>query len=203
MTRRALVALPVAALAVALLASAGQIGDAGAATSCVRHAKRVVLHVKRQGKVRRVVHLKHWWTCQEAAAPSASPTPPAATAPGAPSPPTETPTTKPTEPEPEANAIGVAADDHGGVKSYTLSRQTVRAGRLTVQLNNKGEDPHDMDMQRVGPAGEPLGEVVEIPVTGPGEQKTQSFEVEAGRYRMWCNLYHHAAEGMEATITVE
>jgi len=31
-----------------------------------------------------------------------------------------------------------AADDRGGVKSYTLSRQTVRPGALRVQLQNKG-----------------------------------------------------------------
>ena len=57
--------------------------------------------------------------------------------------------------------------------------------------------------QRVGPSGEPLGEPVEVPVTAPGEQKSAAVEVEAGQYRMWCNLYNHAKEGMEATITVE
>jgi len=27
--------------------------------------------------------------------------------------------------------------------------------------------------------------------------------VEPGRYRMWCDLFSHAKEGMEATVTVE
>jgi plastocyanin len=89
------------------------------------------------------------------------------------------------------------------VKSYTLSRTTVRPGNLTVQLQNKGEDPHDMDIQQIGPSGEPLGEVVKIPVTEPGTNTDVKVPVEAGRYRMWCDLYNHAKEGMEATVTVE
>jgi plastocyanin len=206
--RRALGAFAVAAFAVALLASGRPTDDAHAATACVTHTKRVVKHVKRRGRSRRVVRIEHHRICRKVAAPNqpapATPTTiePAASSPtpATPTPPSEPPVVSP---EPEANALGVAADDHGGLKSYTLSRQTVRPGQLTVQLQNKGEDPHDMDMQRIGPAGEALGEVVEIPVTGPGEQDTVPVTVEPGRYRMWCNLFHHAEEGMEATLTVE
>jgi plastocyanin len=214
--KRALAALAVAVLAVALVASGRPTTDAHAATTCSTHAKRIVKHVKRHGKRKRVVQIKRYRVCKPASAPeSAAPTPitpaPAPTptlAPVTTAPPIEpvdpgpAPTPEP-QPEPEANALGVAADDHGGVKSYTLSRRTVRSGRLTVQLQNKGEDPHDMEMQKVGPGGEPLGEPVEVPVTGPGEQKTQSVTVEPGTYRMWCNLREHAKEGMEATVTVE
>ncbi|HEY2052563.1 MAG TPA: hypothetical protein VGH14_01360 [Solirubrobacterales bacterium] len=186
----------------AALGFARPVGQADAATTCVKHTKRVVKHVKRHGKRTRVVRLKHFWTCREVVTPT-PPTPAPAPA-GAPAqtPPAAPPATTP-EPEPEANALGVAADDHGGVKSYTLSRQTVRSGRLTVQLQNKGEDPHDMEVQRIGPEGEPVGEVVEVPVTEAGEQKTASLTVEAGEYRMWCNLFNHAKEGMEATVKVE
>jgi plastocyanin len=217
--RRVLGALAVAVLAVALVVSGRPATDAHAATICTRKAKRVVKHVKRHGKSRRVVQIKRVKVCRPVATPTPAPAPSTPAPTPSPSPtsapvlttplvepivPGPAPTPQPeTEPEPEANALGVAADDHGGVKSYTLSRQTVRPGRLTVQLQNKGEDPHDMEMQKVGPKGEPLGEPVEVPVTGPGEQKIQSVQVEAGTYRMWCNLYHHAEEGMEATVTVE
>lgn len=200
--RRALTVLGVAAIALGLFALARPTADA--ATTCAKHTKRVVKHLKRHGKRTKVVRFKHYWTCEEVAAP--------APAPSSPAPPTTTP--PPSEPvppdrgpapvpEPEANAIGVAADDRGGVKSYTLSRQAVRSGSLTVQLQNKGEDPHDMDIERIGPSGEPLGEVVKIPVTEPGQNTNATVTVEAGRYRMWCDLYSHAKEGMEATITVE
>ncbi|MBS1887735.1 MAG: hypothetical protein JSU06_11170 [Actinobacteria bacterium] len=211
MSGRGIVAFVVLAVALASLAGGRPTGDAHAATICVKHTKRVVVHVKRHGKRTPVVRVRHYRTCR----PGSSSDGPGSTTPGGVTPPSTSAPTPPGEapappsgppagePEPEANAIGVAADDHGGHKSYTLSRQTVRPGALTVQLNNKGEDPHDMSMQKVGPSGEPLGAIVEIPVTAPGEQKTKSVEVEPGRYRMWCNLYHHAEEGMEATITVE
>jgi plastocyanin len=215
-----------ALLAVATIALVARPGaEAGAATTCTKHAKRVVTHVKRRGKSKRVVRIRHFRTCKPVATPAPTPAPspvPSAPspAPATPSPaaapstttpliepifPEPTPPLPPTQPEaePEANALGVSADDRGGVKSYTLSRQTVRSGRLTVQLQNKGEDPHDMEMQKVGPGGEPLGATVEVPVTEPGEQKTQSVTVEPGTYRMWCNLREHAKEGMEATVVVE
>lgn len=179
--------------------------QAHAATTCAKHTKRVVKHVKRHGKRTRVVRFKHFWTCQEVATPAPAPAPSSAAPvttdpPGEPIPPDAGPA--PT-PEPEANALGVAADDRGGVKSYTLSRQTVRSGQLKIQLQNKGEDPHDMDIQRLGPSGETIGEVVEIPITEPGENSDATVTVEPGRYRMWCNLFSHAKEGMEATVTVE
>jgi plastocyanin len=201
--RRGLAVVGVMALALGLFAISRP--SAHAATTCAKHTKRVVKHVKRHGKRKKVVRLKHYWTCQEAVTPAPAPSSPAPTpsSPPVQAPPVESPPIATPTPEPEANALGVAADDRGGVKKYTLSRETVRAGQLTVQLQNKGEDPHDMDMQRVGPSGEPLGEVVKVPVTEPGANTDASVTVEAGEYRMWCDLYNHAKEGMEATVKVE
>jgi plastocyanin len=221
--KRGLVAIAAAVLAVALIASIRPTTDAGAATACTKHSKRVIKHVKRHGKRKRVVRIRRFQTCKPVATPAPTPVPAPAPSAPAPAPATPSPAAAPlgttpliepvdpgpaplpptAEPEPEANALGVAADDRGGVKSYTLSRRTVRSGRLVVQLQNKGEDAHDMEMQKVGPAGEPLGTPVEIPETEPGEQKTQPVTVEPGTYRMWCNLYNHAKEGMEATVVVE
>jgi plastocyanin len=193
-----------AALVVGVALSIAQpLGQAHAATTCAKHTKRVVKHVKRHGKRKRVVRFKHYWTCQEVATPTPAPSSPAPVASNPPSEPIPPDAGPAPTPEPEANALGVAADDRGGVKSYTLSRQTVRSGQLKVQLQNKGEDPHDMDIQRVGPSGEPLGEVVEIPKTEPGENSDATVTVEAGEYRMWCSLFNHANEGMRATVKVE
>ncbi len=199
----ALVALVAGAL---LLATADRpSGQAHAATTtCEKHTKRVVRHVKRHGRRKRVVHVHHYWTCTEyvtPSAPSATATAPAGTT----SPPTTPPAEQPgSEPEPEPNAIGVIADDHGGKKSFTLSRQTVKAGKLTIQLNDKGEDEHTMALERVGPTkyGEPR--LVELRAEA-GKQATTSppVEVEPGEYRMWCTIAHHAEEGMEAVIKVE
>ncbi len=200
----------VGVLALALGLFAVSRPSAHAATTCAKHTKRVVKHVKRHGKAKKVVRLKNYWTCQEVVTPAPAPVPtspaPTVPAPVATEPPVQPVppvTTPPPTPEPEANALGVAADDRGGTKSYTLSRQTVRSGNLTVQLQNKGEDPHDMDIQRIGPNGEPLGEVEKVPVTEPGRNTSASLAVEAGEYRMWCDLFNHAKEGMEATVKVE
>jgi plastocyanin len=207
--RRLVAATLLAALVAGALICGGRpVGQAHAATGpCVKHTKRVVRHVKRHGRRTRVVHVRHYRTCEEAPAPvTPAPTPvPAPTLPAptlTPTPVTETPPVTP-QPEPEANALGVTAEDSGGLR-YVLSRPTVRAGRLTVQLANKGEDPHTMDMQRVGPNGELEGPVLTELATEPGEAPhTATVEVQPGTYRMWCTIGHHAEHGMKAEITVE
>jgi plastocyanin len=189
-------------LTTALLSGGG--GPARAASStCIwtKHTKRVVDHVKRRGKFKRVVRIKHYRTCRKVAVPEPTPTttaPPPAPAPAPPSEPAPTPT-----PEPEPNALGVSAYDQGGFR-YELSRQTVRSGQLTLQLNNRGEDPHSMDMQKIGPNEELEGEIIKMPAIKAGsETEPKSVYVEPGSYRMWCTIGNHAEEGMKADITVE
>jgi plastocyanin len=182
----------------------GQARAASAACAWTKQTKRVVAHVRRNGRRHRVVHLKHFWTCREVAPPSSTST--TATTPStpivpavAPAPPAEFPAP---QPEPEANAVGVTADDHNHPFTYVPSRTTVRSGELTVQLNNKGEDPHNMDIQRIGPGGEGEGAIVALPTTAPSSQSTKSFALQPGTYRMWCTFANHAEEGMETHITV-
>jgi plastocyanin len=200
----ALIALVLGAI---LLATAGgSSNQAHAATqACAKHTKRVVRQVKRHGKRRRVVRTRHYWACTEYAtpsAPAATQTPPGAST--TPTPPTEVPSAEPEpEPEPEANAVAVTANDHNLPYTYAPTRTTVHAGQLTVQLNNVGMDEHDMDMQRVGPDDEPLGAVIHVSEgTKPGGQTTKTVDVEAGTYRMWCNLPGHDEKGMHAHINV-
>jgi hypothetical protein len=188
--------LALVAVLLAAILIVGSNHQAGAAQTCVKHTKRVVKHVKRHGKWHRVVRVKHYWTCHEEAAP----------APG-----TTTTTTTPTTgssptptPEPESNALSITANDKTNPYEYVPSHKTVKAGKLTVQLNDVGEDEHNMDMERVGPSGEPEGPIV---VAVSAESKCHStpktVEVQAGTYKMWCTLPGHAAKGMETTITVE
>jgi plastocyanin len=194
---RAFCVLAAAALLVAAAVGfAPPLGRADAATTCAKHTKRVVRHVKRHGKRARVVRLKHYWTCQEVPAPPPPPPPPPAPSP------TEEPAPKPppTSEPPEANAVSVIARE--GPYSYVPSRPSVHPGAVTVQLNNQGADPHDMAIQRIGESGAE-GEVIELPVTASKSQSTRTVELQPGEYRMWCTLYHHAEEGMETTITVE
>jgi plastocyanin len=160
-----------------------------AAADCAwnRHAKRVVKHVRRHGKPRRAVRTRHWWSCDPVgdAPPLPAPTPGLA-------PPAQ-------QPEPEANRVGVGAHDQNGDLGYVLTRPQVRAGRVTVELDNNGEDPHNLNLQRQG-GGEP---VYQLANTLPSHHEVASFELAAGTYRLWCSLPEHDEKGMHTTLVVE
>ncbi|HEY6731290.1 MAG TPA: plastocyanin/azurin family copper-binding protein [Solirubrobacterales bacterium] len=191
--RLGLVLLGVAALALTLVTFPGanspapQLGaERAAAADCTwqRHSKRVVKRVRRHGKVRRVVRWKRWWTCVPQ--PASSPVPPAAPTPPAPPEP---------EPEPEANRLSVKAMEF----YFVLSRPKVKAGSLPVELNNQGQDPHNLNILREGEEGEPL----QIPETDSKQRNVDTFDLTAGKYRLWCSLPEHEEDGMVATLVVE
>jgi plastocyanin len=168
-----------------LSAQAGQM----AITQCVawkKHRKRVVKYVMREGERRKVVRVKRWRTCVRRAVPA--PVLPVPPAPPAPDPP---------QPEPEDPSIprlGVKAVEW----AYTLSRPEVPAGEVVVELNNMGEDPHNLNLQLEDGSG-PEGEIATI---GPSAQGKAKFELPAGSYRLWCDLDGHEAAGMQATLIV-
>lgn len=159
-----------------------------------RHSKRVVKQVRRHGRLRKVVRHRHWWTCEPvsaASAPGAAPMPVPASVPA---PPPTAPAPAP-EPEPEANRLGVRSLEY----YFVLSRPAVRAGELTVELNNQGEDPHNLNIQREGEAGEPL----QLPETASLQRNVAHFQLAPGTYRLWCSLPEHEEKGMQATLVVE
>jgi plastocyanin len=145
----------------------------------------VVKRIRRHGKVRRMMRTKHWWTCEEQAT-TPNLTPPALT----PAPPAPAP-----EPEPEANRLSARASEY----YWVLSRPKVKAGPVTVELNNQGEDPHNLNLRREGDGGEPL----QIPETDSLQRSVASFDLPAGEYRLWCSLPEHEEKGMATTLTVE
>jgi plastocyanin len=162
-----------------------------AAAECTwkRQVKRVVKRVRRDGKLRRVVRRKPRWVCvPRAVAPVVGPPAPAPPAPAPPLPP-------PPEPEPEANRLAVRAGEY----FYILSRPSVRAGEVTIELNNRGEDPHNLNIREEGDEGTPH----EIPETDSLQRNVASFELPAGNYRLWCSLPEHETRGMHTTLVVE
>jgi plastocyanin len=192
--RRPLGLVLIAATALALVACPGvsapvlQLGaDRAAAADCTwqRHVKRVVKRVKRHGKVRRVVRRRVRWSCDPVAAVPIV----AAPAPAAPAPPPPDP-----EPEPEANRLAVKAAEF----YFVLSRPSVKPGEVTIELNNQGEDPHNLNLLLEGDGGEPL----QIPETDSLERRVESFALPAGKYRLWCSLPEHEEQGMVATLLV-
>jgi plastocyanin len=159
------------------------------APECVawkKHSKRVVKRVKRGGEWRRVVRVKRWRSCVRRAVPPVL-TP-------APAPPV---LPEPPQPEPEDPSIprlGVKAVEW----SYTLSRPEVPAGEVVIELNNMGEDPHNLNVQLEDESG-PTGKITAI---GPAQQGKGKFALPAGTYRLWCDLDEHEEKGMKATLLV-
>jgi plastocyanin len=197
-----------AALAVALIAGlgvfaalpAGSVQTApskATAAECrwERQMKRVVRHVRRHGKLRKVVRWKPRWACVPQSAPPV-PAPPviAPPPPQPPPPPAPTPEPEP-EAEAEANRLAVKAAEY----HYILSRPSVKAGELTVELNNRGEDPHNLNLRQEGAEGAPL----EIPETQSLQRNVATWELPAGKYRLWCSLPEHEAKGMYTSLQVE
>jgi plastocyanin len=179
---RAILVGLIAAVAVATIGHA-----APAAETCTwqRHSKRVVKQVKRDGRLRKVKRVKRWWTCRPLPSPLGPTSVPAHPVP-------EEPAAEGTKPQ--ASYLGVKAVEW----SYTLSRPEVAAGEVTVELNNQGEDAHNLKLQREGSGEPPL----EVPEAAAGEHTSARFTLSPGSYRLYCSLLGHDASGMHATLAV-
>jgi plastocyanin len=113
---------------------------------------------------------------------------------GTPAPGSEDPTS------PSLQAVGVTVDDRTGY-SARLSRASVTAGSIVIQLHNQGEDDHNL---RVVPTDH-AGAAVDFPLTGSGQNTTKTLQLSAGSYRLFCTLttpVNHENAGMNATLTV-
>ncbi|HEX3241036.1 MAG TPA: hypothetical protein VHR18_12995 [Solirubrobacterales bacterium] len=165
-------------------------GEMAITQPCVawkKHHKRVVKRVRRDGEWKRVAWVKRWRTCARWA-PAPVVAPPAVPVPA------PTPTPEPQPEDPTTPRLGVKAEEW----SYTLSRPELEAGEVVVELNNQGEDPHNLNLQLADESGPELS----LATIGPGGQSKGKFSVPAGEYRLWCSLDGHEAAGMSATLVV-
>ena len=87
----------------------------------------------------------------------------------------------------------VQADEY----SLLLSRQTIVRGPARIQFINRGEDPHDLKLQRSGGT-----HAISISETRPGALAQANVSLRTGRYRLWCSLAGHRALGMRARLRV-
>ena len=95
--------------------------------------------------------------------------------------------------QPAPGRLGVSA----GEFHLVLSRPSVKAGRVLIQLQNDGQDVHDLRLRRVGGS-----RTYSFPLTNPGARTTLSFRLIPGRYRLWCSVANHAQLGMRALLRV-
>jgi hypothetical protein len=89
--------------------------------------------------------------------------------------------------------LGVSATEF----HLVLSRGSVRAGRVIVQLQNKGEDVHDLRLRRIGGK-----RTYAFPLTSPSGRATLTIKLLPGRYRLWCSVADHGQLGMQAVLRV-
>lgn len=84
--------------------------------------------------------------------------------------------------------------------SVTLSRASLPAGRVRLQMHNAGEDDHDLRLRRLSRRGKVTGPTLKVPVTTPGDMAEQTITLRRGRWKVWCSLPGHARSGMRATL---
>ena len=82
--------------------------------------------------------------------------------------------------------------------TLTLSRQSVRAGSVSVELVNFGMDTHDLVVKGAKPGSKPI----RFKQLDPRGRAERTLRLTPGRYAMWCSLGDHKARGMRATLVV-
>jgi hypothetical protein len=86
----------------------------------------------------------------------------------------------------------------GDEYSLVLSRLSVRRGPALIQFVNRGEDPHDLRLRRIGS----VAHTVSVPEVRPGGLVELDIRLRTGRYRLWCSLPGHRERGMRALLRV-
>jgi plastocyanin len=99
---------------------------------------------------------------------------------------------RPARPTPAA--LGVREHEY----RIGMSRLSVAAGRVIVELDNEGQDGHDL---RVAPTGSQTP-VLSFDELRSGARTTKTVTLRPGTYRLWCSLPGHEAAGMHAVLLV-
>jgi plastocyanin len=82
--------------------------------------------------------------------------------------------------------------------TLTLSRQSVRAGSVSVEVVNFGMDNHDLVLKSAKVGSKPM----RFKQLDPRGQAERTLRLTPGRYALWCSLADHKARGMKATLVV-
>ena len=82
--------------------------------------------------------------------------------------------------------------------TLTLSRLSVPAGRVIIEVVNFGQDPHDLVVLRNAKGAKPY----HVSLVQPGGHEELDVRLAPGRYQLFCSLPGHRGLGMHATLTV-
>ena len=81
--------------------------------------------------------------------------------------------------------------------SFTLSRAHLHAGTAVIELDNFGQDPHDLRVRRLG-----ARHIAGLGVVSPGARGELTVKLAPGRYSFWCSIANHRQLGMRTTLAV-
>jgi uncharacterized cupredoxin-like copper-binding protein len=83
------------------------------------------------------------------------------------------------------------------------SRTKVPAGKVYVELWNRGQDAHDTWIRRLNAQGTMVGPVVaKVKLTLPGKIGEATWRLKPGHYELFCSMPGHLAMGMHSKLTV-
>jgi uncharacterized cupredoxin-like copper-binding protein len=80
----------------------------------------------------------------------------------------------------------------------TLSRASVKPGKVFVEVVNFGTDAHDLFVLGPKKGAKP----VKFPQVDPNGRSEKPLTLAAGRYTLWCSLPGHRERGMKTTLVV-
>ncbi len=81
------------------------------------------------------------------------------------------------------------------------SRPSLKAGKLIVQLWNRGQDAHDLRIRRLS-HGAMMGSTQRDAVTQSGQVSQTRWHLAPGTYELYCSMPNHLKRGMHTRITV-
>lgn len=81
------------------------------------------------------------------------------------------------------------------------SRPSLRAGRVVVQLWNRGQDAHDLRIRRLR-HGVMVGGTQGVVVTQSGRLSQATWRLTPGTYQLYCSMPGHMRRGMRTRIVV-
>ncbi len=94
---------------------------------------------------------------------------------------------------PSVPHVQVIAVEYG----LTLSRSSVPAGKVVLELVNRGQDEHNLNAAALeGPL------TASVANTAAGAVVDETVEMSAGSYTLFCSLPEHEQKGMKATLVV-
>ncbi len=138
-------------------------------------------------------------------------------------------TTTTTEAEQSEGAAGGGSATSGGGKTVEIKmgdyffapqNTALEAGPQTIEAPNEGSVEHelvvfksnknpaslptesngDVNEEKLDEEAEEIGEIADVEA---GDTKSEEFDLEPGKYVIFCNLPGHYAQGMYGTITVK